>query len=319
VAVNSDHVRALSAALPLALYCGACNPTPGKKDLVPIGGAWYFDLRSRFPVEAGWTPVDLYRDWKGKPVLVARNIEDKKYYEPDCVVFVTGHASPPYVVYAACGDRLPGAIDVRDYRHWTLETDGLRHEERARVVDGMPVKRTEVIPFDDIRAVALRQPPFDPRWRPGGPGTVGAVQAIEREVPVDPGHRDSNGWTPLTEVAASAGTPQERLALVDALIKHGVDVNATNAYGYSALMMAASKGDVELVQRLLEARAFVDARANDGRTALMFAAESLGQRTETVRALIEAGADRTIRDRNGQTAADKVRHSQDTQLLSLLQ
>ena len=38
-----------------------------------------------------------------------------------------------------------------------------------------------------------------------------------------------------------------------------------------------------------------------------------------VRVLINAGADRTIRDRDGQTAADKVRSSRDTELLALLE
>jgi hypothetical protein len=110
------------------LLCGVCTSTPKKSDLVPRGGPWYVDRRHGLG-EAGWVPSDLYREWNGKPVLVARDIEDDKYYEPDCMVFVTGRASPPYVVYAACGDRLPVAIDVRDFRMWRLDADGLRHEE----------------------------------------------------------------------------------------------------------------------------------------------------------------------------------------------
>jgi hypothetical protein len=123
--------------------------------LTPIGAGWYFHLQSHLP-EAGWVPTDLYRDWKGKPVLVAKNIEQHQFYEPDCVVFVTGHADPPYVTYAACGDRLPVAIDVRDYRHWTLGPDGPRYEHPARVVDGVPTKWTETIALDRIKEVAVR-------------------------------------------------------------------------------------------------------------------------------------------------------------------
>jgi uncharacterized protein len=147
------------------------------------------------------------------------------------------------------------------------------------------------------------------------------VAAIEEDVRVDSNHRDSSRRTPLIDAAAIGGaaTPQERLALEDALLQQGASVNATDAYGYSALMMAAARGDVELLRRLLEAGAFVDAQAGDGRTALMLAAESLGERTECVRVLLQAGANRTLRDRNGQTAADKVRHSQDAELLALLQ
>jgi hypothetical protein len=51
----------------------------------------------------------------------------------------------------------------------------------------------------------------------------------------------------------------------------------------------------------------------------MLAAESLGERTESVRLLVRAGANRTLRDRDGQTAADKVRTSRDAALLALLQ
>jgi hypothetical protein len=321
LAVKSGWVRLLFAAPALALCCGACTSTPDRSDLVPIGGPWYFHLESHLP-EAGWVPTDLYRDWKGKPVLVAKNIEDHKYYESDCVVFVTGHATPTYIAYAACGDRLPAAIDVRDHRHWRLDPDGLRHEESARVAAGVPVKPTQFIPLDSIRAVALGQPPFDPLWRPGGRGTVGVLRATERPVPVDESsrHHDDGERPPLVEAAAPGMVSEEqRMALVDALLKRGAAVDATDRYGYTALMSAASRGDVVLVRRLIEAGASVNTRAGDGRTALMLAAESLGERTETVRALVNADADRTIRDNDGQTAADKVRTSQDAELLSLLE
>jgi ankyrin repeat protein len=62
----------------------------------------------------------------------------------------------------------------------------------------------------------------------------------------------------------------------------------------------------------------VNARSSDGRTALMLASESLGQRIECVRALREAGADPTIRDNDGLTAAQRMRTSQDPELLGLL-
>jgi hypothetical protein len=301
----------------------ACVSKPSKNDMVGIGGPWYFHLESQGLPEAGWRPMHLYRDWNGKPVLVARNIEDRNYYEPDCMVFITGHASPPYVVYAACGDRLPAAIDVRDYRFWRMEADGLRQAERARVVDGVPVRWTRWIPLGDIKAVAARQPPFDPGWRPPA-GAAGALQPIERDVPVDVRAKDPNGRTPLVDAVATVsefagGTNEDRLVLVDALINHGADVNAGNASGYTALMLAAARGDPDVVRRLLQAHPFVNAQAGDGRTALMIAAESLGQRTDSVRLLLRAGADPTLRDRNGQTAADKIRHSGDAELVALLQ
>src|SRR5262245_21249451 len=77
--MRSARVLALSLAL------GACG-APDRSSLTPFGGGWYFHPRSHLP-EAGWVPTDLYRDWKGRPVLVARNIEQQQFYAPDCVIF----------------------------------------------------------------------------------------------------------------------------------------------------------------------------------------------------------------------------------------
>ena len=83
-------------------------------------------------------------------------------------------------------------------------------------------------------------------------------------------------------------------------IKAGANVNAKdNEYGNSALMLAAWKGHTEIVNALIKARAEVNAKDKDGRTALMCAAEN--GRTETVNALIEAGAD-DLTDNEGRTA-----------------
>ena len=327
----------------LPLLAGACGP-PDRSQLTSIGGGWYFHRRSHLP-EAGWVPTDLYREWKGKYVLVAENYEQEQFYEPDCVVFVIEHANPPYVTYAACGDQRPVAIDVRDYRHWTLALDGLRYENPARVVDGVPVKYTETIALDAIKALARAQPPYDPSWRPPHRGATGALLPIGGDIPVGGGTRPAaaapasatadadaaalpaasgtHGRPPLVEAAATAaGTEearQQRLELVAALIARGEPVNAADGYGFTPLMMAATQGDPELVQRLIDAGASLDARSSDGRTALMVGAETLGDRIGTVRALVNAGADRTIRDDDGHTAAERMRSTQDAELLGLLE
>jgi len=312
--------RALRQVLPLALLAGVCSCTPDRSRLTSIGGPWYFHLRAHLP-EAGWVPVDLYRDWKGKPVLVASNLEEHKFYEPDCVVYVTGHASPSFVYYAACGDRRPVAIDVHEYRFWEMEADGLRNRKEVRIIDGKPARWTKWIPLEEIRVVSARQPPFAPRWWPVHTSVVRPLRPIEVEEPID--DRSEGGAyrsTPLIDAVAGTGpTPAQRLALVDALIEHGGNVNITDAHGFSVLMMAASRGEPDLVRRLLRAGAVVDLQAADGRTALMLAAESRGERTETVRLLLQAGADRMLRDRNGRTAADRMRSSRDPELLALLQ
>jgi len=81
------------------------------------------------------------------------------------------------------------------------------------------------------------------------------------------------------------------LALVQALIKRGVDVNAAkNMYGMTALMWASEKGHMEILRELLAQGANVNAaRTTDGCTALLFATQH-GQ-TEIVHELLERGAD----------------------------
>ena len=50
-----------------------------------------------------------------------------------------------------------------------------------------------------------------------------------------------------------------RYQLVDLLLKHGADVNRTDRYGNTALLVAASRGDQVLIQKLLESGANMDA------------------------------------------------------------
>ena len=68
----------------------------------------------------------------------------------------------------------------------------------------------------------------------------------------------------------------------------------------SPLREAVSKGAIEEIRRLLKAGADVNARDNNGRTALMLAA-TFGQ-TEAIRELLKAGANVNARDNNGRTA-----------------
>ncbi len=133
------------------------------------------------------------------------------------------------------------------------------------------------------------------------------------------------------------------------LLELGVDVNATDGLGYSALIDAeacARHGDltqsrVELVELLITKGAVVNHRASDGSTALMDAARNgdtpavnallrsgasvnmadneggtalmraaaSSCNEETVRALLNAGADLTARDHKGRNALDSFRAS----------
>lgn len=72
------------------------------------------------------------------------------------------------------------------------------------------------------------------------------------------------------------------------LIAEGVEIDAKDEYGNTALMIAAIEGHLEIVEALVAAGADVNARTTGGVTAL-FAAES-EEHTAVVEILKEAGA-----------------------------
>ncbi len=80
----------------------------------------------------------------------------------------------------------------------------------------------------------------------------------------------------------------------------GVDVNAQDENGGTALMLAAYNGRVEVVQRLLKQKADPNITEKGGGTALMMAS-SKGY-AEVVKLLLESGSDVNCRDQNHATA-----------------
>lgn len=96
------------------------------------------------------------------------------------------------------------------------------------------------------------------------------------------------------------------LQLVDRLIKLGANPrNITSIYDGTALIAAAHLGHVEVVNILIAAGAPLDHVNNLGWTALIEAVvlgDGGPRHTATVRALVDGGADKSIGDRNGQTA-----------------
>ena len=95
------------------------------------------------------------------------------------------------------------------------------------------------------------------------------------------------------------------LAAAKAALKGGVDVDARDSRGWTALMYAVNKDRTALVALLLKAKAAVDVRAPDGATALFMAAV-LG-RTEIIELLMKAGADIAVKGPRGMTAVDVAR------------
>ena len=102
------------------------------------------------------------------------------------------------------------------------------------------------------------------------------------------------------------------------LEQDGIDVNAKNSEGYTALILASSNGHKEIVEMLLEKGADVNAKDSDGWTALMWA--SRNGHTETVTILLEEGADVNAKDNYflGSTALDIAIKKEHPEIVKLL-
>jgi ankyrin repeat protein len=107
----------------------------------------------------------------------------------------------------------------------------------------------------------------------------------------------NHSFTAADFVKAAANGDQ---ALVDAYLRGGMDRNAQDGRGWTALMAAAQAGKLDVTKALLDENAKPDLQNKDGATALILAAGA--DQPETVRALIEANADVRLKDRKNWTA-----------------
>ena len=89
-----------------------------------------------------------------------------------------------------------------------------------------------------------------------------------------------------------------------------------NLKDVTPLMMAANTGDMETVRALLDDGADVNAKTNNGATAL-FAAATKGY-AEIVRILLDRGADANARDQNGRTALHVGAEKGNTDIVQIL-
>jgi ankyrin repeat protein len=111
--------------------------------------------------------------------------------------------------------------------------------------------------------------------------------------------RNASGQTALA-IACRTGAG---LAVVTSLLAAGANPNVADNKGYTPLINAAvGTRDREVLSHLLSKGAAIDARDDGGNTALIWSAR-LGCEVAT-QALLEFGADPTLRDAKGLSAAD---------------
>ncbi len=104
------------------------------------------------------------------------------------------------------------------------------------------------------------------------------------------------------------------LGLVEKLVENDADVNKP---GWTPLHYAASRGHVPVIMHLLEHSAYIDAESPNGTTPLMMAA--MYGSPESVKALIQAGADPTLKNQLGLSALDFAVRGQRQNSIELMQ
>jgi ankyrin repeat protein len=162
------------------------------------------------------------------------------------------------------------------------------------------------ISFDNAYSVSkLLQHGVDPNLKESTRGDPSLVFAIRENAmkaftvllddpKIDLDAHSNNGDTALM-VASFLANKTAVLALLD----KDVEVNKT---GWTALHYAASSGDCDIIKLLLDKSAYIDAESPNKTTPVMMAARS-GQMA-AVKMLIEAGADISLKNDQGMSAAD---------------
>ena len=117
----------------------------------------------------------------------------------------------------------------------------------------------------------------------------------------------------ITEISKS----YPNLDKIRSCISAGVDVNAKDNDGWTALIYAACYGHTEIAKLLIADGADINARDNYGCTALIYAA--INGYTEIARLLLSAGADVNIKDNDGNTALMKAKYNNHPEIVKLLE
>jgi ankyrin repeat protein len=167
------------------------------------------------------------------------------------------------------------------------------------------IKRDEGATITELLKRGFDPNTIDPSGRPGlfiavQDGSVKAAEALIAWPKTKVEWRSPKDESPLM-IAALKGQTE----LVRRLIARDADVNKP---GWAPLHYAATGGHLDIMQILLDEYAFIDAQSPNKTTPLMMAAK-YGS-TAAVKLLLEAGADPTMRNELGLSAVDFALQSQ---------
>ncbi len=178
----------------------------------------------------------------------------------------------------------------------------------------------KAVKFDDLRVVQrLLQRGFDPNTV--NPDGVPALMLAVRESSLKVAELLAAHPQTMAEVrndkdesALMLAALKGHLNLVQKLVENDADVNKT---GWTPLHYAASGGHVPVIDYLLENSAYIDAESPNGTTPLMMAA--MYGSPESVKTLIQAGADPTLKNQLGLSALDFAVRGQRPNAIELMQ
>jgi ankyrin repeat protein len=111
------------------------------------------------------------------------------------------------------------------------------------------------------------------------------------QLPISLDAKDSEGYTALINACMKGNVEAAKL-----LLSAGADFSLKNNEGETALMASVSSGEGALVKLLIEAGADLNIQNVDGYTALMLAANGAGTQADILKDLLEAGADWRIKN-----------------------
>jgi ankyrin repeat protein len=129
-------------------------------------------------------------------------------------------------------------------------------------------------------------------------GDLGALSSAIRHGADLNNAKNDDGETALTVVSYKGNRD-----MINKLLESGADINAKNGNGDTALMYVLNMNpDQEVVNLLVNKTKDLNVKGDEGDTALIRAAKQGNK--DTVRLLIEKGADPTAEDANGKLASE---------------
>jgi 26S proteasome non-ATPase regulatory subunit 10 len=124
------------------------------------------------------------------------------------------------------------------------------------------------------------------------------VQILVQTKGFDADAADGSGWTPLMMACSRKEADQ----IVDLLLSKDADVNAKNNNGQTALHFCASKGNLDIARKLLAQKPPASARVKDSRGQLPLHRAAAVGNVPMMKALLDAKSPLNATDMDGMTA-----------------